>query len=547
MFTLDEDNRKLLEFERKIRDPVHDYIPVTALECHLIDTPAFQRLDRISQMHTVHKVYPGADYSRKVHSLGAMHLAGMAITRILYFQDDGLYDLVPSVLVAGQQSRVGHSGAIENLGFLRQLPAEYEGDWETVLDDLVEDKGKYVEAACTMEPRPTLEAAAWIWQAARLTALLHDCGHGPFSHLLENIDGVEFDHEQAGVDVVESIGDEAAGSFADEEETFVRPLLDFVRFVISHSLDELAALGFFQELVNSPFDCDMLDYIVRDAYFAGTLEYGQADVNRMVTGFVVDGGRLKMSKSQIPAMANAFEALFNMYHTVYFHKTARMFNVLLQDAFAEVSRFIQDISDDSEEFVTYDEGRLISEIRRKARQQSRGERDPVDGNDFEACWKLLEQFMNREKPYQLLASEIFAIDVQDIHGSKRPLKDAKETVEEGIGDFVAERAESGVEIKFDGIQPIKRISEDLKWVGRDVLYTPDPAVEDPDDEDHFANFASINREVADRLTRAEIPIHLFVSRDVDGETVASLRRRTRTLFDDIRDELMDDSSDERSS
>lgn len=545
LFPSSESNRELLEFERKIRDPVHDYVPLTQLECHLIDTPAFQRLDRIGQMHTVHKVYPSANYSRKVHSLGTMHLAGKAIARILYFQDRALSDLLPSPLVAGQQSRVGYAEAIDDVDFLRALPCKYDGNWSAVLDELIEDRGVFYGVTEEMNPRETLESAAWVWQAARLVALLHDCGHGPFSHMLENVEEFTFDHEAAAIDVIDVIREEVSDSLSDEEATFVDGLVDFVTFVLSYEDDDsgndLAALTFFLELVNSPYDCDMLDYIVRDAYFAGTLEYGQADVDRIVKGFVYDEGRLKISESQTPALANAFESLFNMYETVYTHKTARMYNVLLEEAFSEVADLLDTVA--NEALVDYDEGRLVAEIERKAARQADCDLDPDDGNDFEAAWEKLEQFLDREKPYEQFASEVFVLEVADIRERSRPIDTARETIADELTAFIEREEVSGVEIKYDDVHPIKRISEDIKWVWQNVLYVPAPSEDDPDKDDHFVDFASVDREVSNRLQRAEVPVHLFLNRDTDPETVARLKDEAEDLFSDIREELGDEPED----
>ncbi len=62
----------------EITDPIHDFIRLNSTEQKIIDTPVFQRLRRIKQLSGAHLTYPGAQHTRFEHSLGVMHIAGMA-------------------------------------------------------------------------------------------------------------------------------------------------------------------------------------------------------------------------------------------------------------------------------------------------------------------------------------------------------------------------------------------------------------------------------------------------------------------------------------
>src|SRR3990172_4928652 len=68
---------------RDFQDPIHGFIRVLPHEQAIIDTFAFQRLRRISQLGLTSYLYHGAEHSRFGHSLGVMHLAGRATERIL--------------------------------------------------------------------------------------------------------------------------------------------------------------------------------------------------------------------------------------------------------------------------------------------------------------------------------------------------------------------------------------------------------------------------------------------------------------------------------
>ena len=67
-----------MKFVGEIADPIHNFIRFTELEKKIIDSNVFQRLRRIKQLAGAHLVYPAAQHSRFEHSLGTMHLAGLA-------------------------------------------------------------------------------------------------------------------------------------------------------------------------------------------------------------------------------------------------------------------------------------------------------------------------------------------------------------------------------------------------------------------------------------------------------------------------------------
>src|SRR3990172_5036395 len=75
---------------RHFRDPIHGFITVYPHEKAIIDTFAFQRLRRISQLGLTSHIYHGAEHSRFGHSLGVMHLAGLAASGILERNKDAI-------------------------------------------------------------------------------------------------------------------------------------------------------------------------------------------------------------------------------------------------------------------------------------------------------------------------------------------------------------------------------------------------------------------------------------------------------------------------
>lgn len=67
--------RTQLDFKHRMRDPIYGFIQLTQVELDIIDTPIFQRLRRVHQLALTKYVYPSAEHSRFVHSIGVMHCA----------------------------------------------------------------------------------------------------------------------------------------------------------------------------------------------------------------------------------------------------------------------------------------------------------------------------------------------------------------------------------------------------------------------------------------------------------------------------------------
>lgn len=569
---------ELLSYERKIRDPIYDYIDLTELECIVIDTPTFQRLDRIGQMHTVHKVYPGADYSRKVHSLGAMHLTGKAITRLLYLQDQGMRRRVPPPLFADKPSTVSHTPYLDDLCILRgifkrydqfdsQFLNEFEKDW---ISEDGERKHKCIDVSGGMEHAEGGVYAALVFEAVRLLGLLHDVGHGPFSHKLEQIEGVTldldgesipFDHEDMAPRMIDEVEEEVmeemeSCGYSDIKKECFSVLIDFARTIIRTDEENMPEeLHFLKHLIDFPFDCDMLDYIVRDSYFAGTPEYGQADVDRIIRGFVVGNGGLKISKSQLPAVSNAFESLFDMYRAVYFHRTTRTFDIILEKALSPISGEISTAIINSEDFKRYDDAAFIHWIKYNPNES------------FDRSRKYIDYFLKRNKAFVLIMDSLFVVRAGELHRAAEEDDDfdieenklfeyAKSDIQGLFTEIESKEDEdilSGTSgtIMTDAIYNIRRaglgIYDLLHYVSGMNLYDPQAHVEDS----AFLSFNEVDPDISERLTRIEVPIRVYLewereddhnSEDdtIDENAKEELKEKLKNEIDGLIDTFKDD-------
>ncbi len=284
----------------QLRDPIHQTIVFDDDEKKVIDHPVFQRMRHVRQLGLSYLVYPGAVHDRFSHMLGAMHVAGRV--------------------------------------------------WDTITAAEDAPIRKIFSAAET----------AYFRRILRFAALLHDIGHAPFSHasetLMPQLGEIEApaawyrewepsrraSHEDYSVMLIASLGADRmvplepheAQDIASLLHHGVKPSADWSR---KHAGKKGAIHDLLSSLISGELDADRMDYLLRDAYYAG-VAYGLYDMDHLIRnlGIAVIGGRptLTIDSTAVRAFEDFLLARYHMFLQVYHHKTTNGFDHFLKQAFS---------------------------------------------------------------------------------------------------------------------------------------------------------------------------------------------------------------------
>ncbi len=150
-------------------------------------------------------------------------------------------------------------------------------------------------------------------QAAKIAILLHDIGHGPYSHALEQVLAEGVHHEKISLLIIEALNNKFEGKLKIALEIF------------NGSYHK----KFLHQLVSGQLDVDRMDYLTRDSFFSGVIE-GYVAYDRILKMIIVHNGELMVEEKGIYSIEKFLIARRLMYRQVYLHKTVLSAEQMLQ-------------------------------------------------------------------------------------------------------------------------------------------------------------------------------------------------------------------------
>ena len=289
-------------------------------------------------------------------------------------------------------------------------------------------------------------------KGAMLAVLLHDVGHGPFSHALENILMDNWHHEKLSLLLMEQLNEEFSGELTIAIQMFQGKY---------HR-------KFFNQLISSQLDVDRLDYLKRDSFYTGVSE-GNINTQRILSTLNVLDDELVLDEKGIYSIEHYLVARMFMYWQVYYHKAAVLAENLLIKIMNRAKTLVsQNVKVEASENLKYF---LYRESSTEATEEDIArfmELDDTDVLQAIKSWKNHEDFVlsylcktviNRKFPKIIYSSTPFSDDLVQEKIRETNLHFGMEN-----GDLLVDNIERNL-LPYDKVkQPIYLLRNDMEKV-----------------------------------------------------------------------------------
>ncbi|VBB18054.1 HD phosphohydrolase [Yasminevirus sp. GU-2018] len=278
---------ELLRKAKEINVPVHGSVNLTLMAQCFIDNKYFQRLKYLKQLGTCNFIFPGATHTRFEHSVGTYYLADRLMQRILTSSDN--------------------CRMTEWLDKIPELKSHYQNNMSKDAP-----KGDVFGPGLNM----------WVVELIKIAALCHDVGHGPYSHLFDDVFIKNSNLSEHPMATHESRSCEIVARIVKESEILSKYVTnDDVKFIQSLIDPPQEATGFVYQIVSNNLnglDVDKYDYINRDALHTGVKS--GFDFARLVDAVLVIDDKICYTEQANHDIYTLFTTRHEMHRRVYGHK-----------------------------------------------------------------------------------------------------------------------------------------------------------------------------------------------------------------------------------
>jgi len=285
---------------KKIHDCIHGYIYLSEFAMRIIDNKYFQRMRELNQLGTCKFVYPNANHTRFEHSIGT-------------------YNFAKKLLIA-LNTKINNDDISEYLSNINELKRYYKiKNNEYSLD-------------------------YYVCELIKIAALCHDLGHGPFSHIFDDVFLLQVNKQHNKFSTHEERSGEILRMIIKNDNVLNELVhYDEINFMINLINPKNEHTGFIYQIVSNSLtglDVDKFDYLKRDIYMINFP--AKIDTSGLIDEVRIDNETLNFKYPEQSALdiANLFETRYRLHLQVYNHKAVIATQIMIVQIFILIDNIL---------------------------------------------------------------------------------------------------------------------------------------------------------------------------------------------------------------